>query len=231
MSRYWDDELIHYASKYYDPVKAHEYYEQHKHLVGRHSTKGMTKEQKEAWKITKANIHAEKKGEKKATTDSQAKELQSMRDSCNKAKEEITAKIKAKVDEINGRMSKASEEIAKKQENLTKYSKNITRLVDLPKNASEAQIAAARQRIQRETQHVQKQKESLNKEASSVREKGKKEISDTSTSGQAEKAALGENLKSTIESVRATYKEKLKGIDDKYNQILDSEYAKIKSGK
>lgn len=27
--------LCHYASKYYDPVKAHEYYEKHKQLTGK----------------------------------------------------------------------------------------------------------------------------------------------------------------------------------------------------
>ena len=30
----YSNELYHYASKYYDPVKAHEYYEKHKQLKG-----------------------------------------------------------------------------------------------------------------------------------------------------------------------------------------------------
>lgn len=30
-----DDEIYHYASKYYDPVKAHEYYMQRRELKGR----------------------------------------------------------------------------------------------------------------------------------------------------------------------------------------------------
>lgn len=32
-----DDEIYHYASKYYDPVKAHEYYMQRRELKGRAS--------------------------------------------------------------------------------------------------------------------------------------------------------------------------------------------------
>lgn len=38
------DYLIHYASPYYDPVKAHEYYMKNRELKGRTSTKGFTDE-------------------------------------------------------------------------------------------------------------------------------------------------------------------------------------------
>lgn len=54
------DILIHYASPYYDPVKAHEYYEQHKHLKGR-PTGRLTDEGKQVWKVTKMNIDQAKK--------------------------------------------------------------------------------------------------------------------------------------------------------------------------
>lgn len=50
-----------YASKYYDPVKAHEYYEKHKKLKGQHSTKGMTNSQKEMAAYVKDKLSAEKK--------------------------------------------------------------------------------------------------------------------------------------------------------------------------
>lgn len=53
-----------YASKYYDPVKAHEYYEAHKKLKGRQSrtsTKGLNDEGKAAAKYVKEQIMAEKK--------------------------------------------------------------------------------------------------------------------------------------------------------------------------
>ena len=54
------DILIHYASPYYDPVKAHEYYEQHKHLKGR-PTGRLTDEGKQVWKVTNMNIDQAKK--------------------------------------------------------------------------------------------------------------------------------------------------------------------------
>ena len=45
---------MHYASPYYDPVKAKEYYERTKVLKGR--TKKMTESQRNAWEYTRQNI-------------------------------------------------------------------------------------------------------------------------------------------------------------------------------
>ena len=55
------DYLIHYASPYYDPVKAHEYYEEHKKLKGRKSTAGLNDKGKEAARYVKEQINTEKK--------------------------------------------------------------------------------------------------------------------------------------------------------------------------
>lgn len=58
------NQLIHYASEYYDPVKAHQYYEEHKKLKGRRpSTAGFNQSQKEAASYIKARINEEKKQE------------------------------------------------------------------------------------------------------------------------------------------------------------------------
>ena len=57
-----------YASKYYDPVKAHEYYEKHKKLKGRQSTKGMTNSQKEMAAYVKDKLSAEKKQKLESVT-------------------------------------------------------------------------------------------------------------------------------------------------------------------
>lgn len=45
----------------YDPVKAHEYYEKHKKLKGRTSTKGFNQKQKEQAFYVKAQLTDEKK--------------------------------------------------------------------------------------------------------------------------------------------------------------------------
>lgn len=63
------DALEHYASPYYDPVKAHEYYERTKQLKGRKSTSGLNTQGKEALTQVKANLKAEREARlKKAET-------------------------------------------------------------------------------------------------------------------------------------------------------------------
>lgn len=53
-----NDTLSHYASEYYDPEKAHEYYMRNRQLKGR---TGLTDEGKDIWDATKNNITTEKK--------------------------------------------------------------------------------------------------------------------------------------------------------------------------
>lgn len=57
-----------YASKYYDPKKAHEYYMKHRKLKGRRSTKGMSQQQKELVAYTRHGLQEEKKKKKQDIT-------------------------------------------------------------------------------------------------------------------------------------------------------------------
>lgn len=62
-----------YASPYYDPIKAHEYYEQHKQLQGRRSTAGLNDAGKEAARYVRDQLKSErisKVNAHKAQTDS-----------------------------------------------------------------------------------------------------------------------------------------------------------------
>lgn len=56
-----EDAITHYASPYYDPVKAHEYYERTKELTGRKSTSGLNEEGRKAAKYVKSQLDEEKK--------------------------------------------------------------------------------------------------------------------------------------------------------------------------
>lgn len=53
--------LMHYASQYYDPVKAHEYYMRTRELKGRKSTKGLNEAGKNAAEYVKTQVDAERK--------------------------------------------------------------------------------------------------------------------------------------------------------------------------
>lgn len=56
------DDLYHYASPYYDPQKAHEYYERTKKLKGRKSTSSLNDEGKAAAKQVKEALSTERQG-------------------------------------------------------------------------------------------------------------------------------------------------------------------------
>lgn len=74
-----DEELEHtgarggtYASPYYDPEKAHEYYEAHKELKGRTSTAGLNEKGREAARYVREKLNSERKnvvGAHKSQTD------------------------------------------------------------------------------------------------------------------------------------------------------------------
>ena len=51
-----NEPLQHYASPYYDPVKAHEYYMRTRELKGRRSTMKLNDEGKNVWAYTKNEI-------------------------------------------------------------------------------------------------------------------------------------------------------------------------------
>lgn len=115
-----------YSSKYYDPVKAHEYYEKHKKLKGRHSTKGMTNTQKEMAAYVKSKLDSEKK-----------QKLQGVTQKAQGQRAEVTAAAKAK-----------REMFAKSCTNI------ISSLRTKLQNMNPEQKKFARQRIQEEISKV-----------------------------------------------------------------------------
>ena len=69
------DSLQHYSSPYYDPVKAHEYYEAHKKLKGRTSTAGLNEEGRKVASYVKKQITSEKKSRLDSNTQSRKSQI------------------------------------------------------------------------------------------------------------------------------------------------------------
>lgn len=108
------DILMHYASPYYDPVKAHEYYEQHKHLKGR-PTGSLTDEGKQVWKATKINIDQAKKRE---NDEARLVKLSSVQQFQNKAKEQramVQSKLTYLLNAINAKYKTDTEALTETQ--------------------------------------------------------------------------------------------------------------------
>lgn len=87
------------SSVNYDPQKAHEYYEQHKKLKGKRSTKGFSQSQKEQWDYAKAQING---GYKQASTD--------ITEYGKSARKQLSEAAKQKIEAIRAKMKGMSKE-------------------------------------------------------------------------------------------------------------------------
>lgn len=96
--------IRHYASPYYDPVKAHEYYEKTKQLKGRSSTASLNEEGKNAAKYVKEQLTAERKQkteQSKASMQSKIDNLNNMLSGLtSKQKKALRPKIKAQIAQL-----------------------------------------------------------------------------------------------------------------------------------
>lgn len=129
-----------YASKYYDPQKAHEYYEKHKKLKGRTSTAGLNDAGKVAAKEVKEHIMEEKKAQIEALKEQ-------MQERINTAKEQMQDKIDALKDQLAG-MSKEErkakrEEIMAQIAGLRKDNKSLREKVRSENKAARQQVKEA----------------------------------------------------------------------------------------
>ena len=73
-----NEPLQHYASPYYDPVKAHEYYMRTRELKGRRSTTKLNDEGKKVWAYTKNEISGKKKEKVKEEQEKRKQKLKEL---------------------------------------------------------------------------------------------------------------------------------------------------------
>ena len=152
MNRRTEDFLVHYASKYYDPVKAHEYYERTKELKGRKNTRStaqLNEEGKKIWEVSKYNIKKEKDEQVETAKTNRTNTVTQHRERANEVRESITNQLK----ELNDRLSnnlKSSVDAIKHNSSLSKAEKNarIAELRERNKNEKGANSQAAREQRQ-----------------------------------------------------------------------------------
>ena len=118
------DILMHYASPYYDPIKAHEYYEQHKQLKGR-PTGRLTDEGKQVWKATKINIDQAKKRD---NDEARLVKLSSVQQFQNKAKEQrnmVQSKLTNLLNAINAKYKTDTQALTETQKHQIEVNNRI----------------------------------------------------------------------------------------------------------
>ena len=105
-----DNELRHYASPYYDPVKAHEYYEAHKKLKGRTSLSGLNEKGREAARYVKNELTNERKQKVSAHKEQTNSRIEQKRSETKSARERFKTQMQSKIDRLKRSLEGLSRE-------------------------------------------------------------------------------------------------------------------------
>ena len=212
------DILMHYASPYYDPVKAHEYYEQHKHLKGR-PTGRLTDEGKQVWKVTKMNIDQAKKIK---NDEARLVKIYNVQQFQNKAKEQRTM-VQAKLTELLNTIN-------------TKYKTDTEALTETQKHQIEVNNRLKKQKAEDMKNKKAREIESLKEDTSDMDseeieeyyEKRKQKISKISDkySKESEQNILDTNVKNNKAREEIKNKKSILSEQKKKDTTKNREYAK-----
>lgn len=105
-----DDEIKHYASPYYDPVKAHEYYLKNRELKGRRSTAKLNDEGKNAARYVKEQLSTERKQKVETHKEQTNSTIDSLRENKNAQVEAHKNAMQVKIDNLRQKLKGMSKE-------------------------------------------------------------------------------------------------------------------------
>ena len=99
-----EEELKHYASPYYDPVKAHEYYLKNRELKGRKSTSGLNEEGKNAARYVKEQLTNERKQKVESHKQQTNSSIETLREQKQSTIESHKNAMQAKIDSLRAKL-------------------------------------------------------------------------------------------------------------------------------
>lgn len=203
-------DLWHYASKYYDPVKAREYYLRTRELKGNSgSSEKLSKEsrqrQAEAKGYVRDQINTARTNDSKVTAEAQKARLEKLQQDAKDTRDRIVEKLKGRIDEL-----KANIDTALPKPELNK----------IPENATPRQKA-----------FLQKQNDKMmseyNTKRSRLAKKASQASSDANDAARAEIKKVGEGLREAVAKARTDYTAARKAMADKYKSDLKTELQNI----
>lgn len=192
--------LAHYASKYYDPVKAKEYYERTKELKGR--KKSLTSDnQRQAWNYAQNQIQTKRDAEKKANQNAG----KAAKEAAAKAQKERLEKLQKDAEAMQTRIIEA----------VQKRLAEINKETPIPLNASpKVRAFLAEQNAKRRASATKAAKGELQKLGQDLR-------------GALQKAR--ESYQGVQSGLSKKYSESGKAIDAKYKKAKETEYENIRT--
>lgn len=239
--------LAHYASKYYDPVKAHEYYMENRELKGRKSL-NTDEEERRGLDLFNQKFKGASSGDSKSGTKKTGMS-DAQKEKWAQTKDQLTAEKNLKV--AQERSINNMEVEAFRSEAAAKRTEIANKLKELAKRLA-GNIEADLERVNEMTQFkidnlppipegvtgAQREKlvEARNKKIAAIQKSGDSKTKDLKDSKKQnekmtqQKEQIAMELKSKIEEARLKFAGIREGINLEYKQKSRDAYNKIKSG-
>lgn len=247
--------LMHYASPYYDPVKAHEYYMKNRELKGR-PTSALNDDGKKIWAYAKNSISSEKKARIKAEQDKRDNKIADLRMKAESTKEQISSRLQQLNDILTLRAAKQKKNIDEsKESDLDEIEKNSVSRKERIENRKNAEIkslmsmtipsglskkerakliAARSEKIAKLRNDAKSAKVRINDSAKAdkteVRNNAVNSKNDISEQTKSDKSFNTDNAKNERAKVSSELKSAVNAAREAYNSIknnLDSSYEKV----
>jgi hypothetical protein len=212
--------LTHYASKYYDPVKAHEYYLRTRQLKGKRSTSALNEEGKKIWSSTKNEIAIEKKAAVEAAKNDRDSNIEELRNRATATRESISKKLRLLEERL-------FEEAKKKQEAIDRNRiSELDKLLEttIPEGLSEEERA---RRIEARDKKIAKLYSDSKRDKARVSQKARSKNVQSKTDLSAERSKVATELKSAISAARDAYTKTKASLNESYETTYQQEYDKI----
>lgn len=223
------DILMHYASKYYDPVKAHEYYMEHRKLVGRRKTSDLTEEGQKAASYVKKQIDTERDAEIQTvkteleTNISDIKtKIEELKTLSEEEREQQKAAINAQIEEAKkvaaDRKAELMEQLGirvanRNQETKEKIAQD-TAVDQRRMDTLRAQIKSTRKGDYARKEALQEQINSINSDRAEKNAETKAELASANqqdrSSTSKEKQGVSDELRSETNTIRKSYQDFVK---------------------
>lgn len=236
------DSLQHYASPYYDPVKAHEYYMRTRELKGRRSSSKLNDEGKKVWSYTKEQISENKKADTEEERNQRDRKIAEYRDKASKTREAISNRLKQLKEALTESSKRERESISREQEaEIERIEKEKNDAIEkirarkIPEGISDEQRARLIERRNSEIAKLENDATAAKANARSqsvsdrvsLTENTQRSREQYSADAARDREEVSTKLKSAISAAREAYKAAKESLDQSYETIYQTEYDKI----
>ena len=216
------NELMHYASKYYDPVKAHEYYMRTRELKGRRSMSRLNDEGKEIWTYTKNEIGNEKKQKLSEAQETRRRNIETLRQQASETRERISSRLKELNQLLNERSKQQKDTVRGQKQSKIDSLRDQT----IPKGLSKEEKARRRKQINEQIDRI---RGDAKVKTSEITESTKTERKVNRESASSQRKQVAEQLKTVIAAAREAYNQAKTSLDNSYENLYQAEFDKIES--